>query len=407
VPLGNYSTESLTSHITPWPFPPLNPRSFLAGTVAEGRKSSGAADRRWERSSGGSCDVRGSLAVTSRGGSWAVVAGVGLAACTGDRARRRHVLQPAHGGRTESKCSGSFTGGQQCHRCKELKGGSPCSSVYARRRSDEVRRWQSGTSGEVVFGLRVREALQSSWEASWGFGLDGGGSEWPVHGGRARATTSTPCAEGTPTISCSGGAESERGSTVMASFCFIGTGTGVGVWGRAPERALARQDRSNTCACLSALVQALAEQPNVRISPKILCKVSCMSLGLSSLFEFQVKIWSGLWDMVAPSQVCQHCSTRNKTHVKPCQMVLVWVQNFPGFALGNLAPFCQLDHVDLASATKWTHGVFRRGLKFDLEKKRLFLSTFHLGDQFEVFVGPFWNNFLTISCRYLNMLQLL
>jgi hypothetical protein len=26
--------------------------------------------------------------------------------------------------------------------------------------------------------------------------------------------------------------------------------------------------------------------------------------------------------------------------------------NFPGCALGNLAPFCQLDHVDLASATK-------------------------------------------------------
>jgi hypothetical protein len=33
-------------------------------------------------------------------------------------------------------------------------------------------------------------------------------------------------------------------------------------------------------------------------------------------------------------------------------MVLVWVQNFPGCALGNLAPFCRLDHVDLVSATK-------------------------------------------------------
>jgi hypothetical protein len=65
---------------------------------------------------------------------------------------------------------------------------------------------------------------------------------------------------------------------------------GAGARGRAPGCALARQDRSNTCACSSALVQALAEQPNVRISPKILCKVSSKSLGLSSLCEFQVKI---------------------------------------------------------------------------------------------------------------------
>jgi hypothetical protein len=61
-------------------------------------------------------------------------------------------------------------------------------------------------------------------------------------------------------------------------------------------------------------------------------------------------------------------------------MVLVWVQIFPGRALGIWAPFCQLDHVDLASATKWTHVIFRRGLKFDLEKKGLFLGAFHLGD---------------------------
>jgi hypothetical protein len=51
----------------------------------------------------------------------------------------------------------------------------------------------------------------------------------------------------------------------------------------------------------SALVQTLAEQPNVQILPKILCKISYLSLGR---------------------------------------------------ALGILAPFCQLDHVDLAFATK-------------------------------------------------------
>jgi hypothetical protein len=77
----------------------------------------------------------------------------------------------------------------------------------------------------------------------------------------------------------------------------------------------------------------------MQILPKIMCKVSSLSLGLSSLCEFQVKIWSGVGDMVAPSQVCLNCSARDKTHVKPCQMVLVWVQIFPGCALGFWRPF--------------------------------------------------------------------
>jgi hypothetical protein len=122
--------------------------------------------------------------------------------------------------------------------------------------------------------------------------MDGGGPKWLVHVGRTRVAAGTPCAEGTPTISCSGGAESERGSTVMASVFFIGVGVGAG--SGVARRALARQDMLNTCVCSSALVQGLTEQPNVRISPKILCKVSSMSLGLSSLCEFQVKIWSSL-----------------------------------------------------------------------------------------------------------------
>ena len=42
---------------------------------------------------------------------------------------------------------------------------------------------------------------------------------------------------------------------------------------------------------------------------KILCKVSSLWQGL-----FQVKIWSGVGDMVAPSQVCLDCSARDKTH---------------------------------------------------------------------------------------------
>jgi hypothetical protein len=75
-------------------------------------------------------------------------------------------------------------GGHSCCMHKESKSGSPCSSVYARRRSGEVRRRQSGTSYEVVFGPRAQGASLSSREARRGFGWGGGGLERPVHGGR-------------------------------------------------------------------------------------------------------------------------------------------------------------------------------------------------------------------------------
>jgi hypothetical protein len=67
---------------------------------------------------------------------------------------------------------------------KELKSGSPCSSVYERRWSNKVRRRQSGTSDDVVFGPRAQGASLSSGEASRGIGWGGGGLEWPVYGGR-------------------------------------------------------------------------------------------------------------------------------------------------------------------------------------------------------------------------------
>jgi hypothetical protein len=111
------------------------------------------------------------LAVMSRGRSPVMVVGVGLAACAGGRARRRRVRRPAHGGRAQSKRSGSFKGGPRCSKRKESKGGSPCSSVYVRRQSDEVRRCQSGTSGEVVLSLNARGASRSFREASRGFGF--------------------------------------------------------------------------------------------------------------------------------------------------------------------------------------------------------------------------------------------
>jgi hypothetical protein len=137
-----------------------------------------------ERSGGGLGEVREVLAVTSRGGSPVVMAGIGLAACAGGRAHRRHVLWLAHGGIVQLNSTGSFTACQGCRRHKESTNGLPCSSVYVRRRPVEVRRRQSGVSSEVVLGLRARGASLSSGEASRGVRRGGGGLEWPVYGGR-------------------------------------------------------------------------------------------------------------------------------------------------------------------------------------------------------------------------------
>jgi hypothetical protein len=102
----------------------------------------------------------------------------------------------------------------------------------------------------------------------------------------------------------------------------------------------------------SALVLAPAEQPSVRISPYGLCKISSLHLGLPSSCKFQEKIGSGLEDMVAPSLVCLHCSTRDKIGANPCQTVLAWVQTLPGGSLDNLAPFCYLDPGVLVSLAR-------------------------------------------------------
>jgi hypothetical protein len=131
VPLRNCFTESLTFRIPPPPvFLSLNPSSLLAGTVAAERKKGGAAYRRREWFGGGLGEVREVLAVTSRGGSPAVMAGIGLATCAGGRARRRRVLRPAHGGIVQLNGMRSFPGGQECRGHKESTNGLPCGSVY-------------------------------------------------------------------------------------------------------------------------------------------------------------------------------------------------------------------------------------------------------------------------------------
>jgi hypothetical protein len=119
----------------------------------------------------------------------------------------------------------------------------------------------------------------------------------------------------------------------------------AGLWrdaghaGRASGVLWRAQSASNTWLLFSALVLAPAEQLNVRISPYGLCKISSLHLGLPSSYKFQGKIGSGLEDMVAPSLVCLHCSTRDKTGANSCQTVLAWVQTLLGGSLDNLAPF--------------------------------------------------------------------
>jgi hypothetical protein len=102
-------------------------------------------------------------------------------------------------------------------------------------------------------------------------------------------------------------------------------GSGVGMVrgcarGLSAEGVLWRcQGASNTWPCSSALVLAPTEVTTVRISPKILCKISSWHLGLASLCKFQWKIYPSLQDMWAPSLVCLHCSPATKmmpNHVK-------------------------------------------------------------------------------------------
>jgi hypothetical protein len=87
----------------------------------------------------GSGEVRGSLAITSRYGSSAVVVRVGWSTGAGGGTRRRQGIRPAHGAIVQSNGSGSFTRGQGRHAREEFENGSPDCSIYARLRATEVR----------------------------------------------------------------------------------------------------------------------------------------------------------------------------------------------------------------------------------------------------------------------------
>jgi hypothetical protein len=115
------------------------------------------------------------------------------------------------------------------------------------------------------------------------------------------------------------------------------------------SRALERVEHVGVCFCLCS--NACRDHKRANLA-KGLVQISSWHLRLAIICEFQWEICPKSQDMGAPSQCCRHYSTRDKTRVKPCQKVLASVQTFIVSALGNLAPFCQWDLMDLAPATR-------------------------------------------------------
>jgi hypothetical protein len=138
-------------------------------TTAEDK---GGGAYRWQDCSGeGSGEVQGSLAITSRCGSLAMVVGVGRSTCAGGGARRRRGIRPNQGVIDQLNGSGSFTRNQgRCVR-KEFENGSPDCSVYARSRATEVWRRRSWVSGEVLSGPRAWKASRATGEANRATGV--------------------------------------------------------------------------------------------------------------------------------------------------------------------------------------------------------------------------------------------
>jgi hypothetical protein len=131
------------------------------GTVTAAKEKGGGAYRRRGCSGEGSGEVRGSLAITSRCGSSAVVFGVGWSTCAGGGAHRRRVIRPARA-IIQLNGSGSFTRGQGRHAREEFENGSLDCSVYARLRVTEVRRGRSWVSGEALSGPRTWKASRAT-----------------------------------------------------------------------------------------------------------------------------------------------------------------------------------------------------------------------------------------------------
>jgi hypothetical protein len=126
-------------------------------STREGKKG-GAAYRRRGRSGEGWGWLREVLAVTTRCGSTAVMAGIGRSTCAGGRARRRRVLRPVHGDTGQSKARGASRGGKESTRARNHR------ITHREARSTFTGDWVK--SGDLDPASPVR---QSSIPRSWSF----------------------------------------------------------------------------------------------------------------------------------------------------------------------------------------------------------------------------------------------
>jgi hypothetical protein len=136
------------------------------GTVTAAEEKGGGAYRRRGCSGEGSGKVWGSLAITSRYGSSAMVVGVGRSTRASGGARRRRGIRPNQGGTVQLNGSGSFTRDQGSYAREEFENRSQDCSVYARPRATEVWRRQSWVSSEVLPGPRAWKASRATGEAN-------------------------------------------------------------------------------------------------------------------------------------------------------------------------------------------------------------------------------------------------
>jgi hypothetical protein len=311
------------------------------GAVTTAEEKGGGAYRRRGCSGEGSGEVWGSLAITSRYGSSAMVVGVGRSVCAGRGARRRQGIRLARCAIVQSNGSGSFTKDQGRYAREEFENGSPDCSVYARPRVTEVRRGRSRISGEVLPGPRTWKASRATGEANrvtsaaWKWlgqlgvvaeaqAVMAGGGELAGVGVLARAWGGV---KGRPLRT--------RG-TYRRPREWLGTGAGDRsrpCAACAQRAATARpsawaRDRTRGSVILPEFNRPLADQ-NVHILPRILCSVSSPCQGLPVVCESRVKIWPGWEDMVAWRLLCQHYPNRDKTCVKRFGFDLKLLQSVP------------------------------------------------------------------------------
>jgi hypothetical protein len=181
--------------------------------VIAAEEKCGGAYRRRGCSGEGSGEVRGSLAITSRCGSSAVMVGVGRSECAGWGARRWRGIWPAHDAIVQLNGSGSFTRGQGRYVCEEFENGSPDCSVYARLRATEVWQGWSWVSSEVLSGPRTWKASRATSEANRATGMAWKWLEGAGRGGRGSggmAGGGAACSRRSPVNFGSGRTESAR-----------------------------------------------------------------------------------------------------------------------------------------------------------------------------------------------------